>query len=471
MQLPSRIQGSSECLVLLALLLALTLHGLGADLLVILLEGSKILTGLGELTLLHTLSDVPVDEGTLGVHEIELVVHASEHLGDSGGVGDHAAGALHLGEIATRNHGRWLVVDSALEASWAPVDELNGTLGLDGSDGSVDILGDDVATVHHAAGHVLAVARIALGHHVGWLEARVGDLGHGEGLVVCLLSGDDRRVCGHHEVDARVWDQVGLELGEVDVESTIEAQGSRQGGDDLSDDAVEVGVGRALDVEAATADVVQSLVVEHDSDVGVLQEGVGSQDSVVRLDHSGGDLRGRVDAEAELGLLAVVDGQALQEEGAEAGTGTSTDGVEHHEALEASALVCELAKAVESEVDDLLTDGVVAASVVVSCVLLAGDELLGVVELAVGTGADLVDHGRLEVEVDGARHVLASASLGEEGVEGVITTADGLVGWHLAIWLNAVLEAVKLPAAVTDLATTLTAMNRDALAHVMKLEK
>ena len=41
------------------------LSGLGSDLLVILLKGGKILTGLGELSLLHTLSDVPVDEGTL----------------------------------------------------------------------------------------------------------------------------------------------------------------------------------------------------------------------------------------------------------------------------------------------------------------------------------------------------------------------------------------------------------------------
>ena len=31
---------------------------------------------LGELALLHALADVPVDERTLGVHEVELVVNA-----------------------------------------------------------------------------------------------------------------------------------------------------------------------------------------------------------------------------------------------------------------------------------------------------------------------------------------------------------------------------------------------------------
>merc|ERR1719224_234846 len=202
-------------------------------------------------------------------------------------------------------------------------------------DGGVDVLRDDVTTVHEAASHVLAVARIALGHHGSRLEGGVGDLGDGELLVVGLLGGDDRGVRGEHEVDARVRDKVGLELGDVDVEVTIEAEGGGQGGDDLGDEAVEVGVGRALDVEGAAADVVDGLVVEHDGDVSVLEEGVGGEHGVVRLNDSGGDLRGRVDGEAELGLAAVVDGEALEEEGAEAGAGAAANSVEDEEALEA----------------------------------------------------------------------------------------------------------------------------------------
>merc|ERR1711934_1303046 len=165
--------------------------------------------------------------------------------------------------------------------------------------------------------------------------------------------------------------------------------------------------------------------------------------------------RGRVDGESELGLAAVVDGEALEEEGAEAGAGAAANSVEDEEALEAGAVVGELADAVEDEVNDLLADGVVATGVVVSSVFLAGDDLLRVVELAVGASADFVAHGRLEVNVDGTGDVLASTSLGEEGVEGVVTAADGLVGRHLAVGLNAVLEAVELPAGVTGLDTGL----------------
>ena len=91
--------------------------------------------------------------------------------------------------------------------------------------------------------------------------------------------------------------------------------------------------------------------------------------------------------------------------------------------------------------------------------LFSGDKLLGVVELTIGSGADFVNDGGLEIEVDSAGHVLASSSLGEEGVESIITTTNGLVGRHLTIRLDAVLEAVELPAGISNLNTSLTNVN------------
>jgi hypothetical protein len=44
--------------------------------------------------------------------------------------------------------------------------------------------------------------------------------------------------------------------------------------------------------------------------------------------------------------------------------------------------------------------------------------------------------------------MLACTSLTEEGIETVITPAEGLVGGHLSIWLDAVLQTVQLPARV-----------------------
>jgi hypothetical protein len=129
----------------------------------------------------------------------------------------------------------------------------------------------------------------------------------------------------------------------------------------------------------------------------VLQKRVGGQHRVVRLNHSGANLGGWVDGETKLGLAAIVNGQALQKEGAQSRAGAATDSIEAEEALKTSAVICELADTIENKIHDLLADGVMATSIVVGGVLLARDELLWVVELTIGAGADLVNHGWLEI--------------------------------------------------------------------------
>ena len=61
--------------------------------------------------------------------------------------------------------------------------------------------------------------------------------------------------------------------------------------------------------------------------------------------------------------------------------------------------------------------------------------------------------------------MLAGASLREEGVEGVVAAANGLVRRHLAIGLDAVLEAEELPAGVTNLDTGLTDVDGNDFSH------
>merc|ERR1719239_1281809 len=171
------------------------------DLLVVLLESSEVLPGLGELSLLHALPDVPVDEGPLGVHQVELVVQPGPGLSDGGGVGEHADSSGNLSQVTSGDDSWRLVVDANLEASGAPVHKLDAPLGLDGGNGGVDILWNHVAPVEHTAGHVLAVTGVALDHLVGGLEAGVGDLTYAELLVVSLLGGDDWGVGDQGEVD------------------------------------------------------------------------------------------------------------------------------------------------------------------------------------------------------------------------------------------------------------------------------
>jgi hypothetical protein len=79
-------------------------------------------------------------------------------------------------------------------------------------------------------------------------------------------------------MDSWIWDQVGLELGDIDVQGTIESQRGSKGGDNLSDESVEVGVGWSFDVKSSSADIVDSFIIKHDSNISMFEEGVSGKD-------------------------------------------------------------------------------------------------------------------------------------------------------------------------------------------------
>jgi hypothetical protein len=106
------------------------------------------------------------------------VIKSREDLSNSSGVGDHTDSSHDLGEVTTWDDSGGLIVDTNLESSGAPVDELDGSLGLDGSNRSIDILGDDITSIHHGAGHVFSVSGVTLGHHVSGFEGTIGDFGN-----------------------------------------------------------------------------------------------------------------------------------------------------------------------------------------------------------------------------------------------------------------------------------------------------
>ena len=81
------------------------------------------------------------------------------------------------------------------------------------------------------------------------------------------------------------------------------------------------------------------------------------------------------------------------------------------EALETVAGLGLLSDHVEHGVDELGALGVVALGPVVAGAGLAEDKVVGTEELAEGPGADGVHGAGLEVDEDGAGHVLAAAGL------------------------------------------------------------
>ena len=100
-----------------------------------------------------------MDEGSLPVHEVELVVEPAPGALDGGGVGDHADRPRDPGQGAVRHCRHGAGVDTDFEACRRPLHELNGPLGLHDLDGGVDILGDRVPSVEQNTGHVLTFRR------------------------------------------------------------------------------------------------------------------------------------------------------------------------------------------------------------------------------------------------------------------------------------------------------------------------
>ena len=264
-----------------------------------------------------------------------------------------------------------------------------------------------------------------------------------------------------------IWHQICLEFSQVHIEGSIKAKGSSDGRHNLSYKAVEVGIRGPLNIKVPAANIIDGLIIHHEGTVRVLQGGVGCQDSIIGFNHSCCNLGSRVDGELQLRLLAIVNREPLHEQRSEARSSATSKRVEEKEALQASALVSQLPNPVQNKVNHLLANGVVAPGIVVGSILLAVDELLRMEELAVGSTPGLIYDSGLQINEDSSGDMLPSTSLREEGGEGVIPKS--LVRRHVAIRLNAMLQAVELPAGIANLATGLANVDGDALTLEKKI--
>ncbi len=73
----------------------------------------------------------------------------------------------------------------------------------------------------------------------------------------------------------------------------------------------------------------------------------------------------------------------------------------------------------------------------------------------------LTNYSWLKINHNSSGHMLASSSLTEESVEGVISPSDGLVTGHLTIGLDPMLQTVQFPAGIAHLDSGLANMDAD----------
>lgn len=191
----------------------------------------------------------------------------------------------------------------------------------------------------------------------------------------------------------------------------------QDGAPTLGNEPVQVLVVRPLNPQVSATDVVDGLIVDHETAVGMFKGSVRGEDGVVRLHDGRGHLRSGIDTELQLAFLAIVHRQAFHEEGAKARSCAATERMEDQKSLETGTIVGHSSNLVQDLVNELLADCVVAARVVIRRVFLPGNHVLRMEQAAVHARSDLIDHVGLEVAIEGARHIFALAYRhGEEQV-------------------------------------------------------
>lgn len=374
-----------------------------------------VFPGQDEVVLLHALALVPVDECPFAEHQVELVAQARPRARYGRRVRHHAHGPAAAHQLVVGRHcghGR-SAVDAHLEPGRTPLDELQALGVADVPYRVVDVLCHHVAAIQHAARDVLAggvFALVELEQLVAGLETSGGQVDDGRPLVRGPLGGRERSVRQQREVHSRERHQVGLELVNVDVQRAREPERRGDGRHHLADDAVQVWVHGPFHVQFAGADVVYRLVVHHERAVGRVQRLVRHEQRVVRFHHGRGHLGCRVHEHLQVALLRVVLAQAFRHKTGQARPRAATHRVEHDEPLHALAGLGEQPDALQHLLQVRPALRVVAAREVVGRVLLAGYQLVRVVQAAVGPRPDLIHHRRLQVNHDRPRYVLAGHS-------------------------------------------------------------
>ena len=262
-------------------------------------------------------------------------------------------------------------------------------------------------------------------------------------------------------------DQVDSQLSEIRVELTGESKAAGDSGHGGGDEMVEISVSGGGELEGSEADIVESFVVNDHALVGVFDQLMDGESSVVGLNDSVGHLGRGDDGEGLHDSVGILLSDLGDEEGSHTRAGSTTEGVGDLEALEAVATFSFLSGNIEDGVDELSTFGVVALSPVVTSTGLSEDEVVGSEELTEGSSSDGVHGSGFEIHKDSSGDVSSSGGL-------IVVDVDSLeleirVTVVRAGGVDSVLIGDDLPELGTNLVTALTALDVDDLSHAFKL--
>jgi hypothetical protein len=212
-------------------------------------------------------------------------------------------------------------------------------------------------------------------------------------------------------METREGNHVDSQLSEVRVELTRESETGGDTGHDGRNQVVKVSVRWVGELEGSHADVVESLVVDTEGLIRVLDQLMDGEGSIVWLDNGVGHLGGWDNGEGSHHTVGELLTDLGDQERTHTSTGSTTKRVGDLETLKAVASLSLTTNDIEDLVDELSTLSVMSLSPVVASSRLTEDEVVGAEELTERTSTDGIHGTWLQIDEDGTRNILVAGSL------------------------------------------------------------
>jgi hypothetical protein len=239
----------------------------------------------------------------------------------------------------------------------------------------------------------------------------LGQLWDGNSTESVRATAGERSEADHEEMETREWHHVNSQLAEIRVKLTRETETSGDARHDGRDQVVKISVGWSSKLKSSDADIVESLVIDTEGLIRVLNKLVDGEGGIVWLNDGIGDLGGWNDGESSHHTVWELLANLGDQKRTHTGTSSTTKRVGDLETLKTVAALGLTTNNIKDLVDKLGTLSIMALGPVVSCTRLSENEVIGTEELTEWTGTNGVHGTRLQVDKNGTRNILVSRSL------------------------------------------------------------